>query len=251
MSEVNIEPEIDKKPDVLWRGFTIDPRTLTAERFSQPLVPGTIAQDDPTRIEDENELGVYMSTNRDMVETAYTQAHVKGVNIQTPDYYNPHQGRTNEVPLPVCGVVIKVDTKGLSIRKPRITQYLKGVYNNGFEGDEYIADSVPPENYKVSRLILTRWANDSDRVIIDIQGSTEEETQAAIEKIQNEFQKREQAAKEFSTFLESLDRNQRLNNYIVEKKWLQHLQEANINADNDYIYSVVLGQQYRNQKKKD
>jgi hypothetical protein len=62
-SAINLEIS---KPEVLWRSFTIDPRELSVDMFRQPLVPGKPSGDDPTKLSDGNELGVYMSTNRDM-----------------------------------------------------------------------------------------------------------------------------------------------------------------------------------------
>ena len=70
-NEVSAMSEIEQKPQTLYRAFTVDPKDLSVESLRQPLIPGASAQDDPTRIGDGNERGVYMSTNRTMVEAAY------------------------------------------------------------------------------------------------------------------------------------------------------------------------------------
>lgn len=215
----NTRVETEQKPEILWRAFTVDPRTLTVYTFSQVLIPGTSVEDGIEK-GNGNEYGVYMSTNRRMVETAYSS---KGLPVPAPRF-NDNGSIVDWVTLPQCGVIVEVDTKGLSIRKPKMTSALRGVHNNGFEGDEYIADEVPAQNYKVVRLILSRAANDADQISIDVEGSNEEQIQQAIEKVQKGFQLREQQAKEYIAFLNTLDPGQRLNDWIVKSKWQQYLE---------------------------
>jgi len=65
--------EIKEQPEKLYRSFTVNPENLTVEMLQEILVPGTENEDDPTKIGDGNELGVYMSTNPRMVETSYAK----------------------------------------------------------------------------------------------------------------------------------------------------------------------------------
>lgn len=222
-----IKLEVEQKPQTLYRAFTVDPRKLTVENLHQPLVPGTSAEDDPTRIGDGNERGVYMSTNRTMVEAVYAHTS-RGLSVTSPRF-NDHGSITDKVTLPQCGIIVEVNTNNLPIRKPKIIPVLQGHYNNGFSGDEYIANIVPPENYKVVGLVLSRYPNDSERVAVDVSDTEPEKLKSAIEKIQKEFAVREQAAKEFSTFISSLDPRLRLNDFAVKRKWQQY-QEANKTA---------------------
>jgi hypothetical protein len=218
------QSEINKKPNVLWRAFTVNPKMFSIENLSRPLFPGTSAQDDPNRMIDGNERGVYISTNRTMVEAAYAHAS-RGLSVEAPKYNDGYSIAT-KIALPQCGIVVRIDTKELAIRKPKITSVLQGVYNNGFEGDEYIIDEVPSKNYQVVKLILSRWANDSEQFTVDVPDAKPGELKAALEKIQKEFSVREQSAKKFAAFLASLNPQQRLNEIIVKREW-QKYQDAN------------------------
>ena len=211
--------EIERKPKTLWRAFTVDPRELTIESLHRPLTPGTSMQEDPHRLGEGNEIGVYMSTNRNMVEAAYAHTS-KGLLLSSPRH-NDNGSTVEGVTLPQCGIVVEVDTKDLPIRNPKITPALQGHYNNGFEGDELIANVIPPENYRVVRLVLSRFANDNQKLTVDIPDKNPETIQTAIDKIKIEFAKREQSAKEYVSFLETLNPNQRLDSYILKRKWAQ------------------------------
>ncbi len=163
-----------------------------------------------------------MSTNRTMVEAAY--AHTSCGLFIPSSRFNDNGSIDSRIILPQCGVIVEIDTKGLVIRKPIIIPVLQGHYNNGYAGDEYIADSVPPEKYRVVRLVLSRWANDSERLVVDIENNSPDSLRGGIEKIQKEFGLREQAAIEFAAFIETLDPSQRLNDFIVRRKWNQYLE---------------------------
>jgi hypothetical protein len=45
-------------------------------------------------------------------------------------------------------------TEGLDLRQPFITRNLQGVYNNGFQGKEFIADRIPAKHVEVAGLRL-------------------------------------------------------------------------------------------------
>jgi hypothetical protein len=213
--EGGVSVELDQKPKVLWRAFTIDPNGLSVELLSRPLVPGSSAEDDPSRMGDGNERGVYMSTNRRMVEAAYAHTSL-GLAIDAPTF-NDRGSIVQRVTLPQCGLVVRVNTDGLPIRKPVIIPKLQGHYNNGFEGDEWIADQVPPENYRLVALILSRWANDSERLKIEIEESSLEQVGSAMKRIRGEFQEWENTARRFVVLIESLTPQQRMNEWMVNK----------------------------------
>src|SRR3989344_2762986 len=116
MSE-ELEPNIyspqneqEKKPELLYRAFTVNPEELTVEMLSRILVPGTVNKEDATKIRDGNELGVYMSTNRHMVETAYASPS-GGLSVKTPEHRDKRGAVTNFIPLPQCGIVVEVRTE--------------------------------------------------------------------------------------------------------------------------------------------
>lgn len=223
-SETPASLGIELKPEVLWRAFTVDPQTLTSESFKKTLVPGHVNEDDPTKIGDGNEIGTYMSTNELMVEAAYAHTSL-GLSVSAPRF-NDRGSMSDKIILPQCGVICKVDTRNLETRKPKITPVLQGVYNNGFEGDEYIADEIPPENYRVVKLVLSRWANDGERVIVELEGSSNQQVGEAINKIKAEFQNKKSAAEEFARFLEGLDPNLRRNEFAINSRWRKYQDES-------------------------
>jgi len=207
-----------KRPEKLFRSFTIKPQDLTVQRLRETLRPGGADPNDPTKVRDGNELGVYMSTNASMVETAYATGGEGISHIQVPTYNNEGVVE-NRITLPSCGVIVEVTTEGLDIRAPKITGALQGVYNNGFQGDEWIADEISPEFYKVKKLILSRWANDTEEFSIVIEDASETSLQVAIDRIKIEFEKRLREAEKFKVFLESLNETQRRNFFFVSREW--------------------------------
>lgn len=214
--------ESSEKPPVLYRAFTVDPELLTVELLTEDLKPGTIDKEDSTKIGDGNELGVYMSTNRNMVEIAY--AHAPNSSVKSPQYNN--RGSIMEyIPLPSCGVVVEVITENLPIRKPEISEVLQGVYNNGFEGQEWISDSVPSDHARVIKLILSSHSNDTGKFVVTVDGSKKEDLQKAIDSIKTEFEKRKEEAIQFRNFLEGLKPDMRLNEFMVKRKWQKFQEE--------------------------
>ena len=123
------------KPSVLYRGIRVDYNDLDDFEFSgvdlKVNYAPIIDQYGRKTVRAGNEYGVYMSDNLSMVESAYGDLHNDGLSIT---------------------VIYEINTDGLDIRKPFISQQLSGHYNNGFKGDEWIADLVPANNYKLYRV---------------------------------------------------------------------------------------------------
>lgn len=139
------------KPNVLYRGMKINYNDLQNFQFS--LVDLTVNYspiiDEHGRktVTDGNEYGVYMSDNLNMVMSAYGDLHYDGLPIDNKLVIN---GKI--VKIPSVAVIYQINTDGLEIRKPFISDQLKGHYNNGYEGDEWIADIVPFANYTLYRV---------------------------------------------------------------------------------------------------
>lgn len=204
------------KPEKLYRAFTVSVNDLSLELLQKPLIPGSGVDLEQSTMKDGNELGVYMTTNETMANTAY--AHSRD-SIECPRY-NSGYGVTNVVELPKCGVTVEIDTAGLDIRRPKITPRLMGVYNNGFDGDEWIADEIPPSNYKVVRLTLSIHPTDSSRVIKQIEDSSD--LINAIGEIKTLYAEKLSTAEEFVEFLKGLDDKTRLNEFSVKRAWENH-----------------------------
>ncbi|MCX6763165.1 MAG: hypothetical protein NTZ97_00295 [Candidatus Moranbacteria bacterium] len=188
-----------------------------------------VNEKDPTKVNDGNELGVYMSTNKNMVDYAYSEdGSVKNNHIETPVHLDEYGQRMKYIKLPSCGVIIEVDTANLPIRKPEITSYLQGVYNNGAVGDEWIADKIPPSDYKVMQLILNAGLHPQDKIKVDIDFSDKNSLKNAIDFIKTKFSEIKEEALLYKKFLESLSDQDRLRTYpYLKKKWEEY--KAGIN----------------------
>ncbi len=216
--ELETKVESEKRPEKLFRAFTVSPEQLTLETLRSVLKPGTVSQDNPTKVHDGNELGVYMSTNQKMVESCYAVGGLGTTSMDVPKHMGS-RGLEQQIVLPSCGIVLEIDTKNVKIRKPQITGYLKGVYNNGFEGDEWIADSVAPEDYKVVKLILSRWANDKNEISVPIADNSDEELNKVIGIIKEKYQTYKSEAEKLKHFLETLNERERLSYLLVRERW--------------------------------
>jgi len=227
--KVKVKVESKERPEKLFRAFTISQGELTLEKFKETLRPLNVHPEDPTKVRDGNELGVYMSTNERMVEQAYATGGDGTDYIEVPKY-NDSGAISDKIILPSCGVVVEVETSGLDIRIPEISSTLQGVYNNGFEGDEWIADEIPPEFYKVKKLMLSRWANDRDKFVVKIEDDSDAALEQAIKEIKEEFAKRRQAAEDFKGFLESLSENRRIgSHFMLKRAWEKYKEEKQNN----------------------
>lgn len=140
------------KPDILYRGRRIRYERLQNFKFTgvdlRVTYPPIIDEYGRKTVTDGNEYGVYMSDNLSMVQQAYGKSHNDGTIIhKNLEIYN----RT--IMIPAVAIIYKIDTKGLDIREPFITSYLKrGHYNNGMVGTEWIADVIPANNYSLNRV---------------------------------------------------------------------------------------------------
>ena len=139
------------KPKKLYRGITLNYNQILRYNFEGDLVPPpSNLYDEHGRkvVGDGNEYGLYMSDNYFVVSDCYGKDRKMGEIISNLVIDN------QSIRLPSVGIIYEIDTNGLEIRKPFITQYLKCLENNGFSGNEWIADIVPHENYEYNRIIL-------------------------------------------------------------------------------------------------
>lgn len=142
---------MENKPSVLYRGIKVDYNSLQNFKFSgvdlKVNYAPIIDQYGRKTVTDGNEYGVYMSDNLSMVTSAYGDLHHDGLPIHNNlSIYN------TRIMIPSVAVIYQINTDGLDVRKPFISEQLKGHYNNGFQGDEWIADFVPANNYTLYRV---------------------------------------------------------------------------------------------------
>ncbi len=216
----DIEKKVEQKPEKLFRAFTVHPEELSIELFTQTLIPQNINSEDETKVFDGNEKGVYMSTNELMVEDFYSNGRGwANPYLKVPQYNTKSRGFVDTIQLPNCGIVLEIDTTDLRIRKPEIAKYLETEHNNGMEGNEWIADEIDSNHYHVKKLILSRYAHDRNRFVVEVKDNTPEALQSAIDIIKGEFYKRKRDAQEFKNFLVTLSEEDRKkpNNLIKQK----------------------------------
>ena len=139
------------KPSVLYRGLKVDYNSLQNFEFSgvdlKVNYAPIIDQYGRKTVTDGNEYGVYMSDNLSMVTSAYGNLHNDGIPI-----HNNLSIYHTRIMIPSVAVIYQINTDGLDVRKPFISEQLKYLYNNGYQGDEWIADIVPANNYTLYRV---------------------------------------------------------------------------------------------------
>ncbi len=172
------------KPKYLYRGIVLAYDKLSDFNITDDLVVVYDPIIDKNGIKvflDGNEYGVYMSDNPTMVSNVYGNIHGHGTAIRYDITIDSDKKR---ISIPSVGISYKIDTQGIAVRRPQISSVLLGHYNNGFEGDEWIADKIPSSNYQVSRIrIGSDVLHDAEDVSI-IDGDVEQAKIQAIQDIQ-------------------------------------------------------------------
>lgn len=145
-----------EKPPILYRGVKIKYELLKNYEFIgkeiKPPYPPQFDEQGRKVVGDGNEYGVYMTDYDIVARNAYAAVSINdGTPLNNTVMFGYNRSRTM---LPSVGIVYKINTNGLDVHIPRIISYLKGHYNNGMGGDEWIAESVPAENYSIDTVEL-------------------------------------------------------------------------------------------------
>lgn len=188
-------------PNILYRGITLDYNMLQNFRFfGVDLVPAgrAIINEKEEKFDGVgNEYGIYMSDNYHVSVQAYANPQ-NGLIINRDISYG-----SNAITIPKIGVVYQIDTKGLVVREPYICSAMKGHYNNGYIGKEYITDSISADNYKIIKIIIgADLLHDSENIdVVDI-----EKTEQIV---RQRLEERKKHLEEFVKFLSKMDINKR------------------------------------------
>lgn len=151
------EPNYGKeKPLYLYRGVIINYDILQSFSFSGvdlvPQHPPVIDSQGRKTVGDGNEYGVYMTDHENVARNAYGKVSLSdGTPLNRDVMFGYDKSRTV---IPSIGIVYKINTTGLDVHIPWITSHLKGHYNNGMDGDEWISEIVPASNYVVDAVTL-------------------------------------------------------------------------------------------------
>ena len=138
-------------PSKLYRGINFSAEKLKGFNLAgKDMITTTEArvnEDGKMVVGDGNEYGVYMTDNQTMVDNVYGKPHGTGQPISK--VMIDHR----MVALPRVGIAYEIDPqKAVNLRKPWISSVLQGHYNNGFSGDEWIADKIPVGGYRVTKI---------------------------------------------------------------------------------------------------
>lgn len=196
----------EKKPKILYRGVKINYELL--KKFElygvdlKPPHPPMIDENGRKVVGDGNEYGVYMTDHDVVARNAYAAVkHNDGTPINKNIMFGYDRERTM---IPSVGIVYKIDTDGIDVHIPWITSYLKGHYNNGMGGNEWIAESIPASNYSIDTIeIGPDTLHDSEMIKI---GDITEAKEEIIEKIEA----RKKRLELFEAKIESLSDKERL-----------------------------------------
>lgn len=159
-----------EKPKFLYRGIIINYEILKKFQFYgvdiKPYYEPIIDENGNKTIGDGNEYGVYMTDKDIVARDAYAAVEKNdGTPINKYIMFGNYKERTV---IPSVGIVYKINTNGLDTHIPWITPHLKGHYNNGMGGDEWISDSIPASNYSVDTIeIGPDTLHDSEMIQID------------------------------------------------------------------------------------
>jgi hypothetical protein len=145
---------IKDRPDTLYRGVVLPAADiLSGDILNQNLIPGSkpkLDEQGRTVVRDGNEFGVYMTDNDFLADRVYARpGDTTGDAMEGSPTFRGKYISNEQIKIPRVGVTYQIDPNGLEVKRPFITGYLKNVYNNGYEGNEYIAEVVPAEKHKV------------------------------------------------------------------------------------------------------
>lgn len=177
-----------KIPETLYRGVVIQyPALKDFHFFGVDFTPVEKAITEGQNIrEDGNEVGIYMSDNQSMVYSAYGNVHGSGTPLSYTIRVGHHQAI---IGIPDIGICYKIKTQGLNIKKPFVSNVLMGHYNNGFQGDEYIADFIPKENITVTRIQIGEdYLHEEEFVDVSDVEKAEAETKRILEERKRNLQ---------------------------------------------------------------
>ena len=200
-------------PKTLYRGVVLPASEVNSGLLSQALVPGSEKIDEQGRrvVHDGNEYGVYMTDNPSMVQSAYGSPSDYGDNLPDSPSFKWRGLPGSRVQAPQVGITYQIDTNGLDVRKPFILEHWKGHYNNGFKGDEWIADSVPAANHEITRLKIGRDLLHGPKVI-----EVGDDPEVAFEELRLELDRRLGRLAVACDLIEALPASSRLNDFLIK-----------------------------------
>ena len=211
-----------KVPEKLYRGIKVNYKMFT-NGFKvhgvdlKPYYEPVVDKNGREVVHDGNEYGLYMSDNVDLPNNTYARVEdlPSPTNCIRQDLTLKVSGADTFIAMPDIGVVYEIDSKGISVRRP----WMNGFYspNGGYIGDEWIADVVPKNNYKVKTLIIGK---DLLHDALPVDTSNIEETEKTVA---NVMDVRKTHFEDLSKELEKLTPEQRRNFTTDQIKICRHI----------------------------
>ena len=209
-------------PKYLYKGIVINYEQLQSFDFKDKdlEVPYEPIMDEQGRktVLDGNEYGVYMTDNETMVDSAYGNVHGGGTKIgEDIKIGDPPE----DIKLPNIGITYKINTEGMEVHEPWISDSLKGHYNNGFQGKEYISERVPKENYTVTKIKIGKdLLHDEEEIEVD-------SLETAGEKVKRIMEERKERLEVFAKEMSKVSENKRRQFRRDEKDILKEIYGEN------------------------
>lgn len=171
-----------EKPAVLYRGVKLNHELFRSVPLYgvelKPHYDPIIDSRGRKTVADGNEYGVYMTDNLTMVQSAYARVDMADGLMVRKDL----AGLYPALKVPAVGVTYEIWTEGVDAHQPWITDYLQGHYNNGFEGHEWVAESVPADKYLVVGITIgPDWLHEAERVDVSDITAAKEKVNSIIE----------------------------------------------------------------------
>lgn len=176
-----------EKPQYLYRGIKLNYELLQQLQLFgieiKPHYEPLIDQYGRKTVSDGNEYGVYMTDNLTMAQQAYGNVRMTDGTIIRKDLRLNVSDRPTPLSIPAVGIVYKINTSGIDVHKPWISSQLTGHYNNGFQGDEWIAPSIPPTNYSVVEATIgPDWLHDAKKIHVSNIIETQTQIKTIVER---------------------------------------------------------------------
>lgn len=141
-----------EKPEKLYRGIHFNYDEFKAfDMTADLIVPYEPYIDEYGRktVHDGNEYGVYMTDELHLAKDVYGNLRSLGEKLYPNIIFKDSR---YYIGLGEVGIIYEINPNQIEIRKPFIRDALRGHYNNGYKGDEWIADRVPLSSAKIIRI---------------------------------------------------------------------------------------------------
>lgn len=147
---------LDNKPEYLYRGIVI-----SYAKFKELVLSGVdltpiyapVLDEHGRKVDSyDNEYGLYMTESERMAQDVYGTVRAGGTSIQNKVDFSLRFGSVQNIKIPDVAMIYKIKTDGLSIKQPEMRGADKDHPNNDYDGNIWITDRIPFDNYQVVKI---------------------------------------------------------------------------------------------------